>query len=67
MGEEFGELAEAIARGQRKEIIEEAGDCGFILIDICGLLGASLSNAIETKLYIKQALKDREEAAHGIE
>lgn len=65
LGEEFGELAEAVARGQRKEIIEEAGDCGLILKDICGILNVSLDDAIETKLFIKQALAEREEVRLG--
>lgn len=65
LGEEFGELAEAVARGQRKEIIAEAADCGFILKDICGILNTSLDDAIETKLFIKQALAEREEVRLG--
>ena len=60
MGEEFGELAEAIARGRRKEIIEEAGDCGIILTDICALLNASLVAAMDTKLWLKKAIEERE-------
>ena len=64
LGEEFGELAEAIARGRKKEIVEEAGDCGFVLIDICKLMGSSLSAAIDTKLWLKKALEEREGGNH---
>lgn len=64
LGEEFGELAEAIARGQRKEIIEEAGDCGIILSDICALMDASLVAAMDTKLWLKKALEEREGGGH---
>jgi NTP pyrophosphatase (non-canonical NTP hydrolase) len=61
LGEEFGELSEAMVRGQKKEIIAEAGDCGLVLMDICNLLGASFSASMETNMFIKQALKQREE------
>lgn len=65
LGEEFGELAEAIARGRKKEIIEEAGDCAFVLADICALQDASLSAAMDTKLWLKKALEEREGGSNG--
>lgn len=64
LGEEFGELAEAIARGRRKEIIEEAGDCAIVLTDICALLDASLVAAMDTKLWLKKSLEEREGGNH---
>ena len=68
LGEEFGELAEAMmefaaaanASGgefeQRKEAFrDEAGDVGIVLTDLCGLAGFSLDEAMRQKLAKNKA------------
>lgn len=67
LGEEFGELAEAVAKHQANPepqtkafVVEEAADCGIILTDILALLGVSLSDAMEMKLEIVK-LRPRKE------
>lgn len=59
MGEEFGELAEAVAvagvgfvysTSERACILEEAADCANVLSDLCSMLGASLSEEQAKKL-----------------
>ena len=64
LGEEFGELAEAVARlesvsnghgeifKRRNHVAEEAADCAIILSDIVGLLGLSLEDVVRLKLAI---------------
>jgi len=54
LGEEFGELAEALIRGDETEICMEAADCGIVLADLMGLSGVSLNAAMEAKLIVVQ-------------
>jgi NTP pyrophosphatase (non-canonical NTP hydrolase) len=50
LGEEFGELAEAVAEADRTKIIEEAADVGMVVSDMLALIGVSFSEAMATKL-----------------
>ena len=52
LGEEFGELAEAIVNGAEKEICYEAADIHLILIDLLMRKGKSLSVCSGVKLDI---------------
>lgn len=55
LGEEFGELAEAILSGDRRNAIIEAADMGNVLTDLVHLLsqgGTSLSEAMAAKIAI---------------
>jgi NTP pyrophosphatase (non-canonical NTP hydrolase) len=52
LGEEFGELAEAIARGDDAAAFLEAADCGIILADLLALKGKSLTVAMMIKMEI---------------
>jgi NTP pyrophosphatase (non-canonical NTP hydrolase) len=52
LGEEFGELAEALLRGDQEAAFLEAGDCGIVLTDLLALLGKSLTVAMMVKLDI---------------
>lgn len=54
LGEEYGELAEAIANGDRVGSRLEAADCGIVLTDIAHLLGASLQDLMAYKFQIVQ-------------
>lgn len=49
LGEEFAELAEAIARGESDHTLEECADCSFVLMDIAQLAGGSLTEAQHAK------------------
>ena len=65
LGEEFGELAEAVAsregyRHYGKDAsslcaVKEAADCAIILSDICSMLGYSLSGVMTEKFAEVQA------------
>jgi len=55
LGEEFGELAEAIARGEMEEAYLEAADCGIVLADLVALMGKSLTIGMMVKMEINKA------------
>ena len=63
LGEEFGELAEALAEyiaaancsdgefeARKQALKDEAGDMGIVLADFCILVGFSLDDAMRQKL-----------------
>ncbi|MFZ4856162.1 MAG: hypothetical protein ACOYL3_07170 [Desulfuromonadaceae bacterium] len=54
LGEEFGELAEAVARGVDNDIFLEAADCGIILADLLALMGKSLTVGMMVKMEINR-------------
>lgn len=58
LGEEFGELAEALVRGDETEICMEAADCGIVLADLLALSGCSLTAAMEAKMVVNNRRKD---------
>lgn len=63
LGEEFGELAEAVARMDQSmptedevnDVILEAADCAIILTDLVALLDKSLTIAMMIKIEIVEA------------
>lgn len=52
LGEEFGELAEAVARGDGDAAFLEAADCAIVLTDLLALQGKSLTVAMMVKMEI---------------
>ena len=52
LGEEFGELAEAIARGDDDAAFLEAADCAIVLADMMALRCKSLTVAMMVKMEI---------------
>lgn len=71
LGEEFGELAEAVARylsrsiggdealyEARSNVLKEAADCGIVLDDLCAILKASLHQAKVRKMHENQRRED---------
>lgn len=60
LGEEFGELAEAMGQKDKDRILEEAADMGILLVAICGLYDASLTAKMFKKISIlrKKAIKE---------
>ena len=50
LGEEFGELCEAIVRGHGGESKKEAADCIIVLIDLMGMLGSNVVSEVRKKL-----------------
>lgn len=55
LGEEFGELAEAVARGDNNATFLEAADCGIVLTDLLALQGKSLTIAMMVKMEINHS------------
>jgi NTP pyrophosphatase (non-canonical NTP hydrolase) len=52
LGEEIGELAEAIVRKDKASILEEAADCNNVLTDIAHVAGGSLVEAQRKKFAV---------------
>jgi NTP pyrophosphatase (non-canonical NTP hydrolase) len=77
LGEEFGELAEAVihmrtmqgAKDTQRETLAihcvalEAADCAIILADLCSLLGISLETVMLEKLEIIERRPQKHEMA----
>jgi len=55
LGEEFGELAEAVSRRDETSIRIEAADATFILMDMLALKGDSLTQWVTIKVGILEA------------
>lgn len=76
LGEEFGELAEALAEyiaavncsngefeARKQALKDEAGDMGIVLADFCILVGFSLDDAMRQKLAKTKAREAEAERA----